>query len=207
MKEKPKRKKTKFDRPYSVSSLDKHIEQILTETASELNLNYETVRKAFMHFLNWNRLNFSQLTYAEYVWPRFGSFFLTDNKKSYKTHVVIDTVIEKHNTKDTLKDCNRVFKQEEINNCLNASDYPDKRKLIDEIMSYHPSIIQLKRRCIKKYTHCAWWIGGKVQEGEWNETTMILQSIEDLSGFLDCLKSMNAEYNFKYKSQQENDVD
>lgn len=192
-------RKTKFDRPSNVQFLDKHIEQILTETAAELNLNYETVRKAFMHFLNWNRTSFTQLNYYEYLWPRFGSFFLIAPKRSSKSPVIIDKITKGKNKYNTLKDSNRKFKQQDIDNALQDVNYADKKKVIDEICTYHPSIIQLKRTCIVKYRHYAWWVGGRVQEGEWNQTTMLLESIDDLKKFLECLKDLNSKLEYKYK--------
>lgn len=196
-------KKTIYDRPNGVMGLDRHVEKMINEIAIELDLNYTIVRKAVMHFFNWNRDSMSKAQYSAYSWSRFGKFEFFQRKRNpdslnlqYRNEVI------RYNNIRTLKDKNREFNPQDIQAAKDSNDYSEKLQLIEEIKKYPLSLFSSMNRvptCLNRYKHLAWWIGGNKQKGDWNTTTMILEPIETLKNCVECLNN-----NINYDGSQKN---
>lgn len=146
---------------------DDIVNKAIEETALEFDRNPEAIKAVFTHFIKWNRTSMGDLDHVEYYWPAWGTFKYFGDRN--------DNKVEHYNSRK-LKDSNRILPEP------TEEDVNSKEKVIQQITEFHPKSNPVK------YKQFAWYIGGGVDEGDWNIKTMYLSDINDLNDCLELLK-------------------
>ena len=168
---------------YRPGRKDPIVAQIVTTLATKHNVTEEQVWGAISNHCNWQWRSFHKAEYAEYYWPRFGTFrWFNRNDDDPRFKEGMDDYLKGK----AVKDKNRLSKEERGG----GIDIPEShRDFIRAIEAFDPSSLKNFPKKIKNaWKKYGWSVGGSDPKGGWNLRTLVEAKPEELETLLNLLE-------------------